>query len=314
MKRAILFVLIIIPTFLFSGSNGGYAGAFLRMGLGARSLALGNAGAAGQAGGYSFYYNPALSGFLEDRVLSISSSAMSLDRRFNYIGFSMKVPPDAGFSAGWINSGVNDFQSTNSIGEFTGEIAHSINAAYFNFARQFGSRLAAGLSIKYIWESLGFGNDKYSSGGWGWDFGILYRATDDLNLALVVRDVASKLKANTGDLFEFGTTTIDNFPVLYVAGVRYTTPLDWLIVLYDFEMSDKESYKNHLGFEAIYQEAVALRIGYDNDRITAGTGINFKALNKNSLLGRLGQLDYAFQPSILDEGSNHIFSWQIFWN
>lgn len=318
MKKTILIIFLIIPVMLLADSNGGYAGAFLRMGLGARSLALGNAGVADQTGGYSFYYNPALTASTQKKTISLSNSSMSLDRSTNFIGFSMKAPPDAGFALGWIRSSVDELYNINSIGEFGKNIDQSINAVYFNFARPFGEKLSVGLSFKYIWESIDAGEDAYFSSGWGWDFGAIYQILPQLRAGLVVRDVASQLKANTDKIFEHGGTTKDLFPVTYLAGLRYDTPLPWLQVQYDFESSDKSNVAHHLGAEAVYAKTVALRMGYEtgkaNGRMTMGAGINFTSLEKgkNSLLRFLGYLDYAFLPSVLDEGSSHVFSWQFY--
>jgi len=310
MKNFRVFIMIItmlgLNGFARAGSNGGYAGAYLRTGLGARSVALGNAGLADEGNGYSFYYNPATTAFIAAKTFSLSYRFMSLDRQFNFIGYSMPVPPAAGFSIGWINAGVGKIQGTNDLGEFDGKIDHSINGAYFNFARSFGKTFAVGLSIKYLWESLDFGNDKYRSTGVGFDLGALYHINSAWTFAAAVRDLGSKLKANTEKLFEYGGTTIDRFPVLYLAGLRYQTPLKWLRILYDFEKSNQQELHHHLGAEAIYRNRVALRLGLNNANFTAGVGMRFK------LYRYFSRLDYAFVPSVVDEGSSHIFSWQIY--
>ena len=44
---------------IYAGGNGGYAGAYLRLGLGARGMAMGNAQVASADQGFGFYYNPA---------------------------------------------------------------------------------------------------------------------------------------------------------------------------------------------------------------------------------------------------------------
>ena len=314
MKKIILAALLLLPLFLYSNGNGGYSGSAFRIGLGARSSALGNAGTADLTNGYSFYYNPALTGFVENKIFSLSSNSMTLDRNLNFIGFTMKVPPAAGFSIGWIRSSIGGLYQTNSIGEITGNIDQSMNAVYFNFARPFGEKLSVGVSIKYLWEAIDFGSDAYLSSGWGWEFGVLYRFSENLSAALVARDLATRLSASTDKLFEFGGTTTDAFPKTYLAGLRWVSPFKWLRVLYDFEMSDKQARKHHLGAEAVYQNTVSVRSGYDTDRFTFGAGINFRSLKamKKSMLSYLGRLDYAFLPSRHGEGSTHIFSWQIF--
>jgi len=110
-------VILIAATQVFAGTNGGYAGAFLQLGLGARSMALGNAGVANEADGYSAFYNPASMAFLQQKSVPLSYSFMSLDRRFNFIGFSMPAPPHAGFSVGWLNAGADNIRSYNLSGK-----------------------------------------------------------------------------------------------------------------------------------------------------------------------------------------------------
>jgi hypothetical protein len=291
----------------YGSGNGGYAGSYLRMGLGARSIAMGNTGIAQPVNAYSAFYNPAAFAEVEDRIVGLSYSFLSLDRRFGYISFSMKVPPAGGFSIGWIESGVGDLKSYNSIGEETGDINHSANAVYFSFGRKFSDNFSLGISIKILFEYINDGTDQfdYKSNGVGLDFGASYAVNDDLKLAYQIKDVNSKLKANTDKLFEQGGTTIDRFPVLHKLGLFYRTPVPWLNVAYEFEFSNKSAYKNHIGFEAVSGKNLALRIGLNGSNLTFGAGMDFKILMIHSYL------DYAFVPSVIDEGSSHIFSWQL---
>jgi len=297
-----------------AGENGGYAGSFLRMGIGARSNALGNAGVADRPNGYSFYYNPSAAAFLDSKIISLSYSFMSLDRRFNVISYSMRVPPEAGLSIALVNTGIGDITAYNSLGEESGSIEQWANGIYFNFAKRFGEKLSLGLSLKYLREDINHKEYDYNASGWGFDFGATYLLTDQITIGGAVRDIRSKLKANTSDIFEFGGTTIDKFPVLYNIGFKYITPYSWLRILYDFEGSDKEAYRNHFGAEIVYIKGrenaagdnLSLCLGLNEGEITAGAGMIFNFLGYNS------RLDYAFIPSYIDEGSSHIFSWQFF--
>ncbi|MEJ2052065.1 MAG: hypothetical protein P8Y60_19910, partial [Calditrichota bacterium] len=112
----------IVPTFtiliiflgispVFAEGNGGYAGAYLRLGLGARAIAMGNAQVATADNGFGFYYNPAALPYLQKLSANFSYSFLSLDRRFAYVGLSTPIKPEAGLSIGWIFSGVGDLKS-----------------------------------------------------------------------------------------------------------------------------------------------------------------------------------------------------------
>jgi hypothetical protein len=277
------------------------------MGLGARSISMGNTGVAHPTNAYSTFYNPASFGMIEDITIGLSYSFLSLDRRFNFVSYSMKVPPAAGFSIGWIETGVGDLISRNSIGEPTGDINHSANAVYFSFGRQFGEKISVGVSLKILFEFINDGTDEfdYSSNGVGFDIGMQYRFNEDLLIGALVKDINSKFEANTDKIFELGGTTTDKYPVTGKIGAFYQTPLKWLRAAYDFEWSDKGLKKHHIGVEAIHGKNLALRIGLNGDNLVFGGGIDFKLWKSTSYL------DYAFVPSIVDEGSSHVFSWQI---
>jgi hypothetical protein len=306
-KKMFMILFVLIPVLSTASENGGYAGSYLRMGLGARSIALGNTGVAYPVTAYSAFYNPAAFATIGEHMVGLSYSFLSLDRRFEYISFSMRVPPGAGFSIGWIESGVGDILAYNSIGEISGEINHSSNAVYFSFGRLFGEKLSVGVSVKILFESINDGTTEfdYNSNGVGFDFGFLYPLSDRLIIGGQVKDINSKLKANTDQIFERGGTTIDVFPITYKVGAYYVTPLQWLNAAYDFEWSNKGLKKHHIGVEAIHGKNLALRLGMNGTDPVFGAGFDFKIMKTVSFL------DYAFVPSVIDEGSSHIFSWQI---
>ena len=312
-KLIYIICLILISSILSASKNAGYGGSFVRMGLSARSIALGNTGVAGPVNAYSTFYNPALYGTIENSTVAFSYRFLSLDRRFSYIGVSMKVPPGAGFSLGWIQAGDDDLHSINSNGTVTGDINNSLHAFYFSFGRSFTERFSAGVSIKILLMYLNDGTEAYdySAKGVGFDLGILYKIRDDLFAGYQIKDLKSKLKANTSNIFEQAGTTIDSFLVVHKLGVFYKTALPWLRVAYDFECSELNVYRHHLGLEAISGKNITFRIGYNYHEeaavLTFGAGMDFQFLRKFDTF-----IDYSFLPSVAnDEGSSHIFSWQI---
>ena len=140
----------------------------------------------------------------------------------------------------------------------------------------------------------------------------------DLNVGDIILILPKPDKYNDNelcDIFKYGGTTIDRFPVIYNLGLRYITPYHWLRVLYDFEWSNKEAYKNHFGLEAVYMKDdnasdvnLSFCLGFNEGEFASGAGMTF------NILGNVSRLDYAFIPSTIDEGSSHIFSWQFFLN
>jgi hypothetical protein len=304
----IFFIAIFVCiTWTFAEGNGGYAGDFLRTGLGARSLAMGNTGVAGPVTAYANYYNPALLSQLSDRKVGLSYRFMSLDRRYGTISFSMKVPPAAGFTVNWIESGTDNIKSYNSIGQETGDNYHAQNAIYFSFGRSITSKFSVGVSAKLLLAYINDGTEEFDwkGSGFGFDMGILYQHSQDIAFGYQIRDINARYKANTTDIFEHGGTTVDQFPIIQRLGTFYRTPVRWLRAAYEFEWSTKDDGRHHLGLEALYGKNLALRTGYNGQILTFGAGMDF------SFLGTESFLDYVFLPSVIDEGSSHVFSWQV---
>lgn len=306
--KKVFYILILLQGLLYSSENARFAGSYTRLGLGARAIAMGNTGVAAPARAYSSFYNPALSGRMQEKVFSTSYNFLSQDRHIYFLGFSMKVPPGAGLSLGWLASGTGDLRSYNSIGEDTGEINQSAHAIYGSFARHFSDKLSVGITLKVLLEYINDGTDDfdYEANGVGGDFGVFYQATNELSIGAVYKDIGSKLKANTEKIFERGGTTIDDFPRLFRIGAFYTTPLEWLNVAYDYEYSSKGQKDHHFGIEALHGRNLALRFGLNGSQFVAGTGFDFK------LYKFISYLDYAFISSVEDEGSSHLFSWEIY--
>ncbi len=316
----ISFWFIIVGSMALQAQNGSYAGAYLRIGLGAPALGMGNTGVALPANAFGTYYNPAAMPWLEHKTVSLSYSFMSLDRRFNYVGFALPLPPAGGFSAGWIYSGVGNIRAYNSRGEDVGQINHGLHAFYFSFGMKLSGflnpgaslpfisaeRLAVGITLKILLENINDGAEfDYSAKGVGLDIGILAMPLEWLQVGYQIKDLRSALKSNTNNIFERGSTLDNAFPISQRVGLFMRTPWPWLQTAYDFEWSTTGEQKHHVGIQ-VGSPAARLRAGYDANRLTFGAGLNLKFFGK----GRI-RLDYAFQDDIWGEGVSHIFSWQF---
>ena len=312
--KKILICILLFSGLLFANNNSQYAGSFTRLGLGSRSLAMGNTGVASPGYGYSFYYNPALAGLHDKRIFSNSYTFLSQGRHAYFLGFSTKIPPGAGFSLAWLKTGTDDFANYNSIGNKEGVVSHSAHAIYGSFSRQFGDKLSIGITLKGLLEYISSPDFNYESSGVGADIGVFYQVNDNVLLGAVYKDIGSNLKANTQDIFEFGGTTVDHFPKLFRIGAFYKTPVKGLNAAYDFELSSKEEYTNHFGLEAVHERNISARLGLmdfkgENSRkiqFFAGAGINFNLYNY------VTHLDYTFISSKETEGSSHLYSFEIY--
>jgi hypothetical protein len=322
MKRFFLSAIILgmtaTSTFAANG-DGGYAGAFLRMGFEARSKALGDAFTAMPEGAVSGMYNPALLPHLKTRQVIVSYSFLPLDRNLNYIGIAIPIRPkakgadgssplNAGISMGWVNSGVNNIDGRDGSGNHTGMLSNSENAFYMSFAISPTPILSIGVSGKVLYNripDIAEENSALTSNGFGIDVGAYLNPYPGLMLGLAIRDNMSKYSWNTDSVYDRGTSTIYKFPRAVRLGAAYRIPKQWLLFVADYETSDVQNPRFHFGVEMTYQQIGALRLGMDHDKPTFGLGVNIEILGKRTML------NYAIIPGLDTLSPDQMASWSF---
>ena len=313
-KHTFAISLIIIIFICYSASaetNGGYAGAFLRIGLGAEAIAQGDAFSARASNGFAAYYNPAGIAFLKDRTLATSYSYLALDRSLNFVGLSFPLKPTAGVSIGWINAGVSDIDGRDFNGNHYGTLSFHQNAFTFAFANRFSQYVAAGLGVKILYDLFPemLEDDKaLKATGVGFDFGLLVKPVPGIQFGVQVRDINAKSGWDTSEYWSEGLSKNDEFPTIFKAGVALFA-LEDISAEYDLEMSSEDAIEHHFGLEyAIIfkpERRFALRTGYDHNTPTFGFGYTFA-------VGRfITQLDMAYIVENIAPDDTMIFSWSL---
>ena len=326
------FFVLAVVLLLFLGTNeasaqGGRAGAFLRLGVGARAKAMGGAYTALARGIEASYYNPAGLPFLESKEVIASYRFLSLDREFSYIGFGMPIHPKVkgagsdkqalkgGFALSWLRAGVDNIDGRNTDGQHFDDLSNSENAFMFTFALKPAEKLAIGLTAKVVWNrfpDIGIDGETISASGVGFDFGVLFMPVDWLHLGVVVKEINAKYDWNTEDLFgEDGSATINDFPKVARYAIAVNLPrFDNVIVAFDYEQLYKEDLfakkiddRYHFGAEGVFSEDFVLRLGYDDGAVTAGGGYQFP------LFGKKSQVNYAYSSSGDRPEDEHILTW-----
>lgn len=314
----LLAILFASQSQMVSADDGIFAGAFLRMGLGARATAMGNAFTGVAEGSVAAYYNPAGIPFLKARQLSLEYRVLSLDRTFNYIGFatgihpkaddaSGEMPLNAGIAISWIHASVDRIDGRDFEGNHYQDFSNAENA----FALSFGvmpirNKLAIGLTGKVLYNripDIGDNNAAISDFGMGVDFGLLAIPLPYLSIGVLVKDVNAKYEWKTDKVWEKDIDKTDRFPTTLRAGIGLRYPYPWLLFAFDLEKNDQQDLKYFVGTEVLLQNKFAGRIGLNNGSLTLGGGYQFE------LFRRPVQIQYAFVTQKLDVASEHIFSW-----
>jgi hypothetical protein len=312
MKRAISIVLI--ATALCSaesaGQIGGHAGAFARMGFGARGMGMANAMTAVTTGDVFSYYNPALLPFSEYRVGVAALGVLSLDRRLNFLGYTQPLPPSAGISAGIINAGVTEIDGRDADGNATGPLRTSENEIYLGFGTKFKAGFSIGLTLKLLYYQL---YTDVSSTTAGADIGFLYPLNDRLTIGATIRDLESRYKWDSSKLYGSmnGVSTTDDWPTLYTLGASYKLPDSLGIVSADFEFSSVKTVIFRAGAEVPIIPEIVVRAGVDRvDLKDKGNGLKpaFGLTIRKALDGFVPALNYAYIFEPFSPTGMHIIS------
>jgi len=296
---------------LYADTNGGYAGAFLRMGLGAEAMAQGDAMVARTSSGFAGYYNAAGLADIKNRTFATSYSHLALDRQLNYVGICFPLKPTAGLSLSWINAGVTGIDGRDYDGNHYGWLSYHENSFNFAFANKFSPYVSAGVGVKVLYglfpEMLD--DDKaIKATGVAFDVGVMIKPHDMFQVGLQVRDINGKYGWDSSEFYSEGTTKNDKFPRIYKVGVA-VFPTGDLSAEYDIELSDKDAIEHHFGLEyaVLYKDdyAFKMRTGYDHDVPTFGFGFSFPMWDVVSTL------DMAYIIEDVAPNDTMIFSWSV---
>lgn len=256
--------ILIGATLLFSAFSSaqlaGTPGAFARMGFGARGMGMGNAMTSVKTGENSGYYNPAVVALLNGQSASVSYGILSLDRSLNSIFYSQPIDTNAGIAFGILNAGVSNIDGRDNDGFKTKTYSVSENQFSLSFALRV-RKLTIGLTTKLHYYSL---FEKLSSTAVGFDFGIVYPITTQLTVAGTYKDLNSKYRWETSDLYgQLGNSTIDKFPARQTIGVSYVfTELVGLLSA-EVEHSNRSTTIIRTGGEISPIDAITIRAGID---------------------------------------------------
>lgn len=217
---ALVVLFLATAAFAVSDLHAQSAGAFARMGFGARGLAMSNALVADAFTDGTPYYNPALAPFATGQSLELSAAFMTLDRELQFLQFATELEPGAGLAAGLIHAGVSNIDGRDNSGYHTQDYSTDEFAFFLNFGIHLSSRMTAGVGLQLFhadyFESLEPINSI------GIDVGLTYLVTNSLRLGFAVDDLLARYSWDTSDLYgSAGTTTSDRFPVRLRLGAAH---------------------------------------------------------------------------------------------
>ena len=300
-KKIFVTVLLVSMIFLASlpahtfGGGGGYAGAYLRIGAGARPLGMGGAFTALADDATASYWNAAGLGQIEEPQIALMYSLMSMDRMLNLVTYAQPLGRIGTFSIGWLNYGVFDIDGRDMTGTPTENFSDSENAFSASFGKGLSSALFVGGSFKFLYHKLA----SQQATGYGFDIGAILKLGDSVRIGGKIQDIASKIKWNTESRLE------EDFPTVMRFGISLAPKKTPIKISADIENNSKQDAKYHIGAEYWIIPSIAARLGYDRNSITAGASAVIPISSVNL------QLDYAFAPDELQQWPTHRMSMSV---
>jgi hypothetical protein len=297
--KIVVIIIFTISPIIAADESGGVAGSFLDWGIGARAISMGNTYSAIADDGTALIWNPA--GLTQIAYIEFTTMYALIfeDRQLNYFGFSYPLK-NFSISLGWQGFSISDIQERGSSGELMSKFDDSENVFILGSGYKIYSNptfdLNAGLGLKYFYHLL----FDYHATGMGVDAGLLsnFQLTGfikQIAVGVTVQNIAAKMKWNTE------SNHSDTIPInARLGSAFYFSPIP-LILAVDVNKKNGSDFRLHSGLEYRFK-MLAIRTGLNNDRLSAGLGLelNFSPINT--------VFNYAYSNDEIANSGVHFFS------
>lgn len=293
-KLVAIACLMILALPIFAGDINNSAAAYIRMGIGARIIAMGEAGSAAANDVTAAYWNPAgLSDLKDIEFTTTYSLDMGYDRTYQHAAVAYHFSFGT-MALNWVNAGVTDIVGTDANNNDTGVFNNSENNIALSYANRY-KKLSYGISPKLYTSSL----DSDTEMGFGLDLGARYDINQYLVAGIMLRDLYGTLAEDRIPYqVQAGLAAYPFLGVTLAADLHYEQEEDpylifgaeyWTNIGKDPEADSKLSVINvqeqNTWTDLFTHFQTGLRVGFNDNRLSAGAGIRFRNF----------QLDYAYR-------------------
>ncbi len=290
------------------------AAPFLKIGVGARALGMGEAYVTQAEDATALFWNPAGIAKISRLQLLLNHFNYLADLYYEYGGIAIPIRRVGTFGAFFSYLGMPDIERTTIMfPEGNGEKVSAYSFAVgLSYARALTERFSIGGSAKYVKESIWHS----SSSGLAFDIGVLYRAFfrnirigmaisnfgPDLQMngrdMLVQHDISDVIAGNNKNINAHLDTDQFPLPILFRVGISADIAKDflgmeqynWIVSMDAVHPSDNYEFIN-MGMEVSIRNLISLRAGYrqlflqnSEGGMSFGLGLHLRMLNTDLLL------------------------------
>ena len=295
--RHLLLLLLLLGAAEPARPEGGTSGlTFLTLGVGARSLGMGEAYAAAIGDPAALHYNPASLGSVGTTTISFMHRAWIQGTNAEYLTAAFPLGA-VSLGASVYSVGVDDIEVREIPGAPVSTFTARNAALGLSLGYTFSPELTIGVTAKYVYEKILVDE----AGGMAFDLGATYATSFGARIGAAI--------LNLGSMSPLGNES-SNLPDIFRGGAAYSTEIagpDATItgaadVIVPF---GEGSTHVHLGAESLLYQTIFVRAGYqtgyDARSFTAGAGFQKGMI----------AIDYAFMPTRFDLGATHAISLSV---
>ena len=247
------------------------------IGVGARALGLGSAGAAFPDDPSAFYWNPAGMTVVQERGAGFSLTTLFEGTQYNFVGYVHPTMDVGVFGVGVARIGTDGITETHwdrgAVVE-GGEWSYWWGKLTLSYARMLVKGFSAGINFDVHRQVMG----PNSANGYGLDVGIHYRFPQEgglLQNLFLGCNWSNALRPR----LKLGTLS-EPIPYTIRGGIAkaffFRREADRWLLLADVEKGEDRRTRYHVGMEYGWSGSVFLRGGLDNGRLAFGGGLRYR--------------------------------------
>ncbi len=292
MMKKLLILFFTGSSFAFAQTNAETGLQFLKLGVGARSIAMGEAYTAIAGDASSMFYNPGALAFSPSDEILLMHKQWIVQTTSEYLG-SVIHSGDVVFGIGLNSTGVSGIEIREKPGPAEGTFSQQNAAINGTVSYRVDSTFGIGASAKFLYEKIYV--DEAS--GTAFDLGAFYRMNSFLDFGASLSNVGSM------NALRYEATSLPT--MLRLGGAFHnnlTNEISAVVGADGVKVFKDNGVRIHFGGEASYDNTFALRagyqFGYDEKGFSAGFGVHYAPI----------QFDYAYVPFKDNIGTTHTFS------
>jgi len=300
-KRLLIFmkwftVFLMFPLILFAQTEGEYGTTMnLSYGAGARAMGLGRAFVAVANDPTAVFWNPAGLELVPRATLTLFHNQIFEGTIYDFLGFVYPTLNYGTVGLGLARIGTGDIPVTDINNVRLGKMNYEEDELYISYAKILPFNFYGGMTFKIRRQLFSF--IEQDATGLGVDLGLMYRPQWESPL---LRQLAFGLSYRNliSPELKLGSVT-DNEPYHLTFGLVKGIPIgesNRVNVVFDYHKSKFESGAIRMGTEYVYHDLGTIRLGFDNNRLAFGAGIQYSFLQIDYSFGSMNS-DGAFPPT-----------------